>query len=204
MYRVPKITPYPNVSLTKCLDLLDRVHQAGGSLTAEKCARLMGRAVSGHFNLMVGSAVKFGLVTHHKGTITIAEIGSRISLAYTNEERQLHLQEAFFRPELYGRLVGHLNAIEGPHFDKILVREFGVQASHARAILNTLKEDLGHITGLNSASSRMTKIQNKDATAQSYQVKIVGPGLTTEFTIRQPSDVDLLQSVVEMLKRQFS
>jgi hypothetical protein len=105
---VPKLEGFPKVSLRKSLDLADVVHSLGSSCTSLSCAQKLNVTLSGGFNTKVSACVKFGLLTHKKGQLSITPLYSKIKFSKTQEVRNDYLSQAFFSIELYKNVIFEL------------------------------------------------------------------------------------------------
>ena len=133
---MPKLIEYPRTSYTGAWELAEIVDDTGGKCAIETAARKLNRKVSGSFKAIIGSGVKFGLMTSKRDLLTTTTLFKRIKHAYDkNEERQFH-REAFLTPPLFTQLCRKFRNRELPvqMLDVMLIREFGVEEINAQSV----------------------------------------------------------------------
>ena len=136
---MPKLIEYPRTSYTGAWELAEIVDDTGGKCAVETAAKKLNRKVSGSFKAIIGSAVKFGLVTSKRELLTTSTLFRRIKHAYDKtEELQFH-REAFLTPPLFTQLCRKFRNRELPirMLDIMLVREFGVEEINAQGVAKT-------------------------------------------------------------------
>jgi len=123
-----KIIDYPRSSLQVCIQLAKAVDSFGGRCSPELAADKLGMKVSGNFNAIIASTSKFGLVDNKKGQLEITSLYRQHKLAYSHEEANTALVQAFLSPTLFQKLYERFKGLELPigHFEKVLIREFSV------------------------------------------------------------------------------
>jgi hypothetical protein len=97
---MPKLIDYPRTSYSGAWEVAEVVDDTGGKCALETCARKLNRKVSGSFKAIVGSAVKFGLLTSKRELLTTTTLFRRIKHAYDKQEELLFHREAFLTPIL--------------------------------------------------------------------------------------------------------
>lgn len=119
---------YPRATLKNSLELARAVDDLGGKATIELAADRMEKKVSGAFRALVSAAAKYGLVVSKQGLLTLTPLYREQKLAYSDEEAKARLADAFFHVPLFSDVYARFNGRELPisHFEKLLVREFGV------------------------------------------------------------------------------
>jgi hypothetical protein len=124
---------YPRASLKNSLLLAEAVDQLGGSCSTELAADKLGKQMSGAFAALVGAAVKYNLLTSKKGQLAVTQLYRNRTLAYTLDEANSNLQIAFLSPPLFKAIFERFENKTLPvsHFEKLLIREFGVPADIA-------------------------------------------------------------------------
>jgi hypothetical protein len=100
------------------------------------CARKLNRKVSGSFKAIVGSGVKFGLLTSKREILTTTTLFRRIKHAYDKQEELVFHREAFLTPPLFTQLCRKFRSRELPvaMLDVLLIREFGVEEINAQSV----------------------------------------------------------------------
>jgi len=107
--------------------------------------------VSGSFKAIIGSAVKFGLVTSKRDLITTTTLFKRIKHAYDKQEEIVFHREAFLTPPLFTQLCRKFRSKELPiqMLDVILIREFGVEEINAQGVAKAFVEGSRMVNILN-------------------------------------------------------
>lgn len=175
---MPKVIEYPRASFVKAKELADTVEALGGSSSAEMCASKLGKQhTSGAFAALVSSSVKFGLIENKRGSLVVTERYKQIKYAYTPEERQRLLQEAFLLPQVFKALVERFKGRELPIglLDKMLIREFDVDEGTASRVagyfIDGLKEfglmDAGNLVRLSDQEGNAADTQPQKAESES-------------------------------------
>ncbi len=133
---MPKLIDYPRTSYTGAWEVAEVVDDTGGKCALETCARKLNRKVSGSFKAIIGSAVKFGLLTSKREMLTTTTLFRRIKHAYDKQEEVLFHREAFLTPPLFTQLCRKFRARELPvaMLDVLLIREFGVEEINAQSV----------------------------------------------------------------------
>jgi hypothetical protein len=133
---MPKLIDYPRTSYTGAWEVAEVVDDTGGKCALETCARKLNRKVSGSFKAIVGSGVKFGLLTSKREILTTTTLFRRIKHAYDKQEELLFHREAFLTPPLFTQLCRKFRSRELPvaMLDVLLIREFGVEEINAQSV----------------------------------------------------------------------
>ena len=133
---MPKLIDYPRTSYTGAWEVAEVVDDTGGKCALETCARKLNRKVSGSFKAIIGSAVKFGLLTSKRELLATTTLFRRIKHAYDKQEELVFHREAFLTPVLFTQLCRKFRARELPvaMLDVLLMREFGVEEINAQAV----------------------------------------------------------------------
>ena len=133
---MPKLIDYPRTSYTGAWELAEIVDDTGGKCAIETAAKKLNRKVSGSFKAIIGSAVKFGLITSKRELLSTTTLFRRIKHAYDKaEELQFH-REAFLTPPLFTQICRKFRSRELPvqMLDVMLIREFGVEEINAQNV----------------------------------------------------------------------
>lgn len=119
---------YPRASLKNSLELAQAIDDLGGKCSTEMAAEKLNKKLSGAFQALVGSAVRYGLITSKKGQLEISGLFRDHKLAYSKEEADVALTLAFLTPPLFRNIFDRFEGRELPvsHFEKLLIREFEV------------------------------------------------------------------------------
>lgn len=146
---MPKLIDYPRTSYSGAWEVAEVVDDTGGKCALETCARKLNRKVSGSFKAIVGSAVKFGLLTSKREMLTTTTLFRRIKHAYDKQEELLFHREAFLTPPLFTQLCRKFRSRELPvaMLDVLLIREFGVEEINAQGVSKAFT-DGAHMVGL--------------------------------------------------------
>jgi hypothetical protein len=133
---MPKLIDYPRTSYTGAWEVAEVVDDTGGKCALEMCARKLNRKVSGSFKAIVGSGVKFGLLTSKREILTTTTLFRRIKHAYDKQEELVFHREAFLTPPLFTQLCRKFRSRELPvaMLDVLLIREFGVEEINAQSV----------------------------------------------------------------------
>ncbi|HEX8350167.1 MAG TPA: hypothetical protein VF598_09390 [Hymenobacter sp.] len=133
---MPKTIDYPRTSYASAWEVAEVVDDTGGKCAIETCARKLSRKVSGSFKAIIGSAVKFGLLTSKRELLTTTNLFRRIKHAYDKQEEKIFHREAFLNPPLFTQICRKFRSRELPvhMFDVILIREFGVEEINAQNV----------------------------------------------------------------------
>ncbi len=133
---MPKLIDYPRTSYAGAWEVADVVDDTGGKCALDTCARKLNRKVSGSFKAIIGSAVKFGLLTSKRELLTTTTLFRRIKHAYDKQEELLFHREAFLTPPLFTQLCRKFRSRELPvqMLDIMLIREFDVEEINAQGV----------------------------------------------------------------------
>lgn len=133
---MPKLIDYPRTNYTGAWEVAEVVDDTGGKCALETCARKLNRKVSGSFKAIVGSGVKFGLLTSKRELLTTTTLFRRIKHAYDKQEELIFHREAFLTPPLFTQLCRKFRSRELPvaMLDVLLIREFGVEEINAQGV----------------------------------------------------------------------
>ena len=139
---MPKLIDYPRTSYTGSWELAEIVDDTGGKCAIETAARKLNRKVSGSFKAIIGSAVKFGLVTSKRDLLTTTTLFKRIKHAYDKQEELIFHREAFLTPPLFTQLCRKFRSRELPvqMLDVMLIREFSVEEINAPGVAKAFVE----------------------------------------------------------------
>lgn len=133
---MPKTIDYPRTSYQGAWEVAEVVDDTGGKCAVETAARKLNRKVSGSFKAIIGSAVKFGLLTSKRELLTTTNLFRRIKHAYDKQEERIYHREAFLHPPLFNQICRKFRNRELPvhMFDVMLIREFGVEEINVQGV----------------------------------------------------------------------
>lgn len=149
---MPRKVEYPTSSFSKSLDLANAVNDLGGECSSESAADHLGKKLSGGFNAIINSAIKYKLISNSRGQLSNTDLYKKIKLAYTQEEERENKIEGFLNPptfsKLYDRFVGMKLPIST--LDRILIREYDVEEKIASRLVKYFKDGLASLELLTS------------------------------------------------------
>ena len=139
---MPKLIDYPRTSYTGAWELAEVTDDTGGKCSIETAAKKLDRKVSGSFKAIIGSAVKFGLLTSKRELLSTTTLFKRIKHAYDKQEELLFHREAFLLPPLFTQICRKFRSRELPvqMLDIMLIREFNVEEINAQGVAKAFVE----------------------------------------------------------------
>jgi hypothetical protein len=139
---MPKLIDYPRTTYAGAWELSEVVDDTGGKCAIDTAARKLNRKVSGSFKAIIGSAVKFGLLTSKRDLLSTTTLFKRIKHAYDKQEELLFHREAFLTPPLFTQLCRKFRSRELPvqMLDVMLIREFSVEEINAQNVAKAFVE----------------------------------------------------------------
>ena len=184
---MPKLIDYPRTSYSGAWEVAEVVDDTGGKCALETCARKLNRKVSGSFKAIVGSAVKFGLLTSKREMLTTTTLFRRIKHAYDKQEELLFHREAFLTPVLFTQLCRKFRSRELPvaMLDVLLMREFGVEEINAQSVAKAFV-DGAHMVGLLDEHNILADIDQL-AAQQGSRRELASPPLATNVFRQVPA-----------------
>ena len=158
---MPKLIDYPRTNYSGSWELAEIVDDAGGKCAIETTARKLNRKVSGSFKAIIGSSVKFGLITSKRDLLSTTTLFKRIKHAYDRQEELLFHREAFLTPPLFIQLCKKFRSKELPiqMLNMILIGEFGVEEINAQGVTKAFIEGCRMMELLNEHNI-MTDVDN--------------------------------------------
>jgi hypothetical protein len=184
---MPKLIDYPRTSYSGAWEVAEVVDDTGGKCAIETCARKLNRKVSGSFKAIIGSAVKFGLLTSKREVLTTTTLFRRIKHAYDKQEELLFHREAFLTPPLFTQLCRKFRSRELPvaMLDVLLIREFGVEEINAQGVAKAFT-DGAHMVGLLDEHNVVADIDQL-ATQQGPRRELASPTLAPNVFRQVPA-----------------
>jgi len=139
---MPKLIDYPRTTYASAWEIAEVVDDTGGKCAIDTAARKLNRKVSGSFKAIIGSAVKFGLMTSKRELLSTTTLFKRVKHAYDKQEELQFHREAFLTPPLFTQLCRKFRSRELPvqMLDVMLIREFGVEEINAQAVARAFVE----------------------------------------------------------------
>ena len=158
---MPKLIDYPRTNYSGSWELAEIVDDTGGKCAVETAAKKLNRKVSGSFKAIIGSSVKFGLITSKRDLLSTTTLFKRIKHAYDKQEELLFHREAFLTPPLFIQLCKKFRSKELPiqMLDIILIKEFGVEEINAQGVTKAFIEGCRMMELLNEHNI-MTDVDN--------------------------------------------
>jgi len=229
---MPRFVDYPRSSLKRALEIANAVQELGGSCTIETCADHLRKKISGSFNAQVSSATKYNFITSQKGTLTITSHYKKLSLAYSEDEKNQLLQESFFEipvfKSIYERFVNGKLPVNT--LDRILIREFEVPDKIANRVANyfihAAKEanllnadnsfvkvdeygDEGNDEISNEEDNNDSKLKNtlpvhKPKDRNNYMITISGPGIQFQKEVNSVDDFIIVNAIIDNIKKHIN
>ena len=184
---MPKLIDYPRTSYSGAWEVAEVVDDTGGKCALETCARKLNRKVSGSFKAIVGSAVKFGLLTSKREVLTTTTLFRRIKHAYDKQEELLFHREAFLTPPLFTQLCRKFRSRELPvaMLDVLLIREFSVEEINAQGVAKAFV-DGAHMVGLLDENNIVADIDQL-AAQQGPRRELASPALAPNVFRQVPA-----------------
>lgn len=183
---MPKLIDYPRTSYTGAWEIAEVTDDTGGKCAIETAARKLNRKVSGSFKAIIGSAVKFGLLTSKRDLLTTTTLFKRIKHAYDKQEELLFHREAFLTPPLFAQICRRFRGRELPiqMLDIMLIREFSVEEINAQNVAKAFVDGcrmvgilderniMADIDALNAQKPARRELSNPVPTANTFRAEI--------------------------------
>ncbi|WP_460583318.1 hypothetical protein [Hymenobacter arcticus] len=184
---MPKLIDYPRTSYTGAWEVAEVVDDTGGKCALETSARKLNRKVSGSFKAIVGSAVKFGLLTSKREMLTTTTLFRRIKHAYDKQEELVFHREAFLSPPLFTQLCRKFRSRELPvaMLDVLLMREFDVEEINAQNVAKAFT-DGARMVGLLNEDNILADIDQL-AAQQPPRRELASPTLAPNIFRQSPT-----------------
>jgi hypothetical protein len=131
-----KIAYFPRASLNSCLELASAVSDLGGNSSTDMAAEKLNKKVSGSFNAIIAATVSFGLISNNRGQLEVTNLFKNLKLAYTSEDEQKELRNAFLNPPLFKAVTERFDNKPLPlsHFEKLLIKEFNIPENYSSRV----------------------------------------------------------------------
>ena len=191
---MPKLIDYPRTNYTGAWELAEVVDDTGGKCAIDTAARKLNRKVSGSFKAIIGSAVKFGLMTSKRELLSTTTLFKRIKHAYDKQEELQFHREAFLTPPLFTQLCRKFRNRELPvqMLDVMLIREFAVEEINAQSVAKAfvdgcrmcgLLDDHNIVADIDSLPSNRTprrELASPSPVLQTFQLATASTNSSTE------------------------
>lgn len=224
---------YPRASLKNSVDLAQAIDDLGGKCSIEMAADKLSKKVSGAFQALVGSAVRYGLISSKKGELEVSGLFRDHKLAYSKEEADVALTIAFLTPPLFRSVFDRFEGRELPvsHFEKLLIREFGVPDQISSRVSKYFLEGakqcalLSADNQLNAKTASLNTtddLEDKDETSSDedagtidtpsndvvdddgkYSVRIKGPGMDSVIVVNDEEDLLIIKAMLKKVEKKF-
>ncbi len=188
---MPKLIDYPRTTYATAWELSEVVDDTGGKCAIDTAARKLNRKVSGSFKAIIGSAVKFGLLTSKRELLSTTTLFRRIKHAYDKQEELLFHREAFLTPPLFTQLCRKFRSRELPvqMLDVMLIREFDVEEINAQAVAKVFT-DGARMVGLLDEQNVVADLDLLAAQAPPRRELASPPPATNTFRTANPTTDD--------------
>lgn len=196
---MPKQIAYPTLPLTKALELSRKIYEFGGFCTIEETAEKLGKSKSGPFLSQISALVKFGLIENKKGYVKTTALFHHIHMAFSEEEKKTHIEEAFNKIILFKDLNNYLKEkdLDLAASHAALVKEFNFTQKEAQKITPIFLES----ASLLAEETNKPKTKQKERlTNNEWEVSLKGPNSKFEFLIQSQADIDLLQILIKKIE----
>lgn len=224
--------PYPSASLKESWDLAQTIDKLGGQCHKKRCAETLGKSLSGAYQTLISSAVKYGFISNKQELLSITEKYREIKLTYTEIEKRNKFQEAFLGIPLFRQVYETYkeNSIPAAILPKVLIKEFAVSEKDAsrvsRYFIENLRwcgflenqedilpfEELSLKTRPEENKSKNTEIKEKiseeikfpeNSHSSLFHIALTGPGFKLEYDIRNADDIQFAMTILSHLKTRF-
>ncbi|RAP32779.1 hypothetical protein DID77_04125 [Candidatus Marinamargulisbacteria bacterium SCGC AG-439-L15] len=207
---MPKTINYPLLSYDQCIVIAETVYQLGGKTSKSDCAKKMGKQISGHFQNQVGSCVKYGLLCYEKKQLCTTELFRNITTAYTPKSKLEAIQKALLTPELFQKIQQEQYGNDLSLLPKILEKEYEIPSTFSKKLSQIILNNFKLAAFIDSNKKWIPLTTNSDTSqskqaniANSYEVKITGPSLSTNFTLQDQEDLVILDSILLKIKKKL-
>ena len=198
---MPKTNPYPTCSIQKTLPIIELLAENNNTLAVKDAAGLLGQSQSGHFMNIISSAVKFSLLKHKKGVLTLSELGASL-LDDQNQLKQDVLRQVLEQPKGFASLLKIWNKKE--HIDLDIIGQYLELSSSESQNLQKVLEDsfslLNPIQKMRQHAKRKSKKKVLNNTESHFFVHVKGENLHMEQCIQSK---DQLKAFIHFLEANF-
>jgi hypothetical protein len=141
--------PYPKVPLAKALEIAQKIKELNGGepWTPAQVAKAIGMGSrSPDFYYVTAASRDFGLTigTRETATVSLTDLGREVAYAPSLEVEQSKKLEAFYKIELFGKVLKHYKGSSLPemkYLGNTLEREFGLAAEYHEEFSRLFREN---------------------------------------------------------------
>lgn len=198
---MPKISPYPTCSIQKTLPIIELLVENNKTLVVKDAAGLLGQSQSGHFMNIISSAVKYHLLKHKKGILSLTTLGITL-LNSKNMIDQTSLREALSKPKGFEALIKIWEKKEEIKLD-IIEQYLELSNSDSQKIKTILEESfslLHPIQEIAQAAKGKPKKKNNRNYENRFFVQVKSETLHLEQSIQ---NTEQLQAFIKVLETNF-
>ncbi len=227
---MPKIHDFPVYSVSDCIELAKVVFKTEGPHNKKSCAAKLNRSVSGDFNALISSSVKYGVLLNKKDTLQATPLFSDFRLAYTPKEEKGWLRKMVLSIPVFKTLIDTVSEDTVRNealLMKMLSKDYKISDRNAKKVARAFADNyeiafketdaaatvsapafesvkipgVTTFTGMPSdTSSASTRAVDP---AAGYRIEISGPNLEIKFTLRSANDMKILSACLEKMQMEF-
>jgi hypothetical protein len=191
---------YPRATLKNCVELARAVDTLSGKASIEMAADALNKKVGGSFIALASSAAKYGLLVSRQGQLETTLLYRNYKLAYSEQEATARLAEAFLTVPLFKDICTRFAGLALPvnHFEKLLLREFGVPDQMGSRVAKYFLEGAKQCNLLGADHILRAQVpidEENDTEAQDVEELIAPPVQAGDTTSRVSGDDQILSSL---------
>ncbi len=194
---MPKTSPYPTCSIQKTLPIIELLVENNKTLAVKDAAGLLGQSQSGHFMNIISSAVKYHLLKHKKGILSLTTLGTTL-LNSKNMIDQTSLREALSKPKGFEALIKIWEKKEEIKLD-IIEQYLELSNSDSQKIKSVLEESFLLLTP--AYSNKAIKKASSKTKKNTLNIQINGEDFKLEQSIHNKTQ---LEACINFLKANFN
>ena len=194
---MPKTSPYPTCSIQKTLPIVELLAENNNTLAVKDAAGLLGQSQSGHFMNIISSAVKYQLLKHKKGILSLTTLGAKL-LNSKNMIDQTSLREALSKPKGFEALIKIWEKKQEIKLD-IIEQYLELSNSDSQKIKSVLEESFLLLT--TAYSNKTIKKVSSKTKKNTLNIQINGEDFKLEQSINNKTQ---LEAFINLLKANFN
>lgn len=194
---MPKTSPYPTCSIQKTLPIVELLAENNNTLAVKDAAGLLGQSQSGHFMNIISSAVKYQLLKHKKGILSLTTLGAKL-LNSKNMIDQTSLREALSKPKGFEALIKIWEKKQEIKLD-IIEQYLELSNSDSQKIKSVLEESFLLLT--TAYSNKTIKKASSKTKKNTLNIQINGEDFKLEQSINNKTQ---LEAFINLLKANFN
>ena len=194
---MPKTNPYPTRSIQKTLPIIELLAENNNTLAVKDAAGLLGQSQSGHFMAIISSAVKYHLLKHKKGILSLTTLGAKL-INSKNMIDQTSLREALSKPKGFEALIKIWEKKEEIKLD-IIEQYLELSNSDSLKIKSILEESFLLLTP--AYSNKTIKKSSSKTKKNTLNIQINGEDFKLEQSINNKTQ---LEAFINLLKANFN